>query len=190
MVHPSHDLHMTTAPTSAAKPQQGPASRQEAKIDKGTSLCRQCHQPFTPGAVMTSLLLSDEERGWKRVDYCTPCFAAAGTPSNLLALWRVHIEKPQARSVVLSEDAIWQVLRKAEGDAELREKPLLFILCLMLLRKRKLRVIRTRKAAGREYQTFSNMSRHVELEVMVPLLGPAAFASLQTEIGDFFKEAG
>lgn len=133
---------------------------------------------------MISTLSNDEQ--WQREDFCQNCFSNLDHPA-LLATWKVHLKKENVNRLVLSEDAIWQVLYKAADDEALRGEALTFILCLMMMRKRKLRVIKVKKKKGQEIQTFSNKSRKIELDVVVPHLGPVAFSKLQGVIGEFFK---
>ena len=155
----------------------------EVKVSKGKSECSACATVFKHGEVCTSLLTVEEET-WQRRDLCENCLQEDS--SSPIARWRIRIETKGKRKVVLSEDAIWQVLRGAKNDPELGEKALTFILCLMMGRKRKLRMVKITKVKGHEYQTFVNLSRKVEVKVKVPMLGPAAFHKLQKEIGDFF----
>lgn len=156
------------------------------KISKAKKECSQCEQAFLPGHKMSSMLFIEGEE-WLRKDLCSAC--AEKQEDVPLASWQIYIEKSSQKKMVLSEDAIWQVLRKGMEDVELREKPLTYILCLMMLRKRKLRVLKTHIVKGYEYQLYSNQSRKIEIDVKTPMLGPAAFSKLQKEIGDFFGEA-
>ncbi|MBF0199041.1 MAG: hypothetical protein HQL32_15095, partial [Planctomycetes bacterium] len=153
------------------------------KVAKGKGECTSCAKGFKDGDVCTSQLIPEGE-GWVRHDLCADCLEK--DDKDAVAHWRINIVSKGKKKVVLSEDAIWQVLRSGKDDEELGEKPLTFILCLMMARKRKLRMVKVSKVKGQEYQTFQNISRKVEVKVKVPLLGPAAFSRLQKEIGDFF----
>jgi hypothetical protein len=57
----------------------------------------------------------------------------------------------------------------------------------MMARKRKLRMVKTQRVRGQEYQNFVNQSRGINLMVKVPALGPAAFHQLQEEMTNFFS---
>jgi hypothetical protein len=151
------------------------------KVDKSKAVCSLCEQAFKPESTYNSLLYLVEEQ-WKRVDICEACHDRA--EPGFLATWRVKMEKK--KKMVLSESAIWQVLKNKE-DKELGTRPLTFILCLMMMRKRKLRVIETKTVKGQEFQTFANISRGIHLKVRVPALGPKAFHHLQEEISSFFS---
>lgn len=154
-------------------------------VQRGSRSCRQCGNPFVPGGRVHSELISKEST-WTRLDRCDQCFEGADPQS--IAVW--HTQVPDKKQGLrLSEDAIWQVLTKAAEDAELRAKPFTYILCLMLARKRKLRVIGRQRRRGREIQVFSNISRGVQLPVELPNLTPATFAHLQEELNEFLSEA-
>jgi len=151
------------------------------KIDRPRGICTKCQEPFKNGSTYTSLLLVCPE-GWNRNDYCETCFSKyeGETP---IAEWHVKVEKK--KKTVLSESAIWQVLKSK--NPEITEKPLAYILCLMMARKRKLRITKTSKKKGQEFQTYSNKSRKIDITVAVPNLTPAAFHKLQNEMDDFFS---
>ena len=151
------------------------------KVDKAKLACHQCELPFKPGSTYTSMLFLESEQ-WKRMDFCESCLGKV--PAGALATWRVKLEKK--KKMVLSESAIWQVLKNKE-DKELGQRPLTFILCLMMMRKRKLRVVESKTIKGQEFQTYANISRGIHLKVKVPALGPAAFHHLQEEMMNFFS---
>ena len=151
------------------------------KVDKAKLACHQCQQPFKAGTTYTSQLYIEAEQ-WKRVDVCESCLDRC--PQGALATWRVKLEKK--KKMVLSESAIWQVLKNKE-DKELGSRPLTFILCLMMMRKRKLRLIDSNTVKGQEFQTYVNLSRGIQIKVKVPALGPAAFHHLQEEMANFFS---
>jgi hypothetical protein len=151
------------------------------KIERSRGACSLCSESFKNGSVYVSRLYVQEDV-YKRVDACATCEEKVET--GAVAEWKVKVEK--RKKLVLSESAIWQVL-KNKNDPELSTRPLTFILCLMLARKRKLRLIATSKVKGQEFQTFENKSRGVSIKVQVPALGPAAFHQLQQEIETFFS---
>lgn len=157
------------------------------KFARRSMICQKCDQKMKDGTTCTSILEQIEE-GWERKDLCEEC-TSEEIEDNAIAAWKTEIVAKKNKAVVLSEDAIWQVLKKAVEDEELRSQALTFILCLMMARKRKLRNTKNWKKNGHEYQTFSNLSRKVVLDVQVPMLGPAAFSKLQKDIGEFFKES-
>jgi len=153
------------------------------KIERSRGTCSLCSESFKAGTTYTSRLYVESEQ-YKRVDACGVCEDDGKVNDGAVAEWKVKVEKK--KKLVLSESAIWQVLKNKE-DPELSTRPLTFILCLMLARKRKLRLIATAKVKGKEYQTFENKSRGVHVKVQVPALGPAAFHQLQQEIETFFS---
>ena len=151
------------------------------KVEKAKSTCHQCDAPFKAGSTYTSFLHLENEQ-FKRTDLCQDCIDQS--KSGAIAQWNVKVEKK--KKMVLSESAIWQTL-KNKDSSDIGEKPLTFILCLMMTRKRKLRMVKSKHIKGFEYQTFVNQSRGVDIQVKVPALGPAAFHQLQEDITNFFS---
>lgn len=153
------------------------------KLDKFTDTCSSCEQKFKHGDTCTSLLCKHAD-SWQRKNLCNECLEK--TDLEYDAMWKIHIDKKN-KKVVLSETAIWQFLKKASEDEDMCLKPLSFILALMMARKRKLRMVKSTKVKGREFQNFVNISRKIDLKVQVPFIGPADFNKLQNEIDDFFS---
>lgn len=151
------------------------------KIEKSRATCSLCALHFKGGDQYTSFLYLKGEQ-YERRDLCEKCLEQA--EEGAIAQWNVSLEKK--RKMVLSESAIWQTL-KNKDDPELCERPLTFILCLMMSRKRKLRMVKSQRIKGHEFQTFVNQSRGVNLSVKVPALGPAAFHQLQEDMSNFFS---
>ena len=156
----------------------------QTKLDKFNNICSDCDDAFKPGDVCTSLLLPKEE-SWERKNLCETCLS--NNENEPIALWKLHIKKNKTKKIVLSESAIWQFIKKATEDESLAERPLTFILCLMMARKRKLRMINSTKVKGQEFQNFVNISRKIDIKVKVPMIGPADFSKLQKEIDEFFS---
>lgn len=148
--------------------------------------CQGCEQPFGPGQEIISSLRQGGADGWERRDLCAACHARA--EEGAIATWRRVVPEKKAKGLVLSEDAIWDILRRAGTDAELRGKPFTYVLCLLLARKRKILLVKNRRAQGREYVTYRNMSRGFELEVAVPRLSAHIMNRLQRDLGDFLGQ--
>jgi len=154
------------------------------KLDKFNNICTKCDVAFKAGDLCTSLLFMHEEN-WDRQNLCSKCLEE--NTEEALATWKIHISKKKSKKVVLSESAIWQFIKKAMVDESIAEKPLTFILCLMMARKRKLRMVKSSKVKGQEIQNFVNISRKIDIKVKVPMIGPADFSKLQKEIDTFFS---
>jgi len=139
---------------------------------------------FKAGDLCTSLLFLTDD-SWSRQNLCETCLEL--NSEEPLATWKIHISKKKSKKIVLSESAIWQFIKKAIQDESIAERPLTFILCLMMARKRKLRMIKSHKIKGQEHQNYVNISRKIDIMVKVPLIGPADFSKLQKEIDEFFS---
>ncbi|MBF0245742.1 MAG: hypothetical protein HQL31_10830 [Planctomycetes bacterium] len=153
------------------------------KVARTTRMCHQCRREFSRGEAYLSTLRIEEEN-WLRRDFCLPCHPEE--KEGELASWKSEIASGK-KGLKLSEDAIWQVISKACKDEELRQKPATYILCLLMMRKRKLRIIRQEKRKGRSLQVFSNKSRGIELRQEIPFLSPSAFGRLREEMEGFFR---
>lgn len=154
--------------------------------------CMACQRPFQPGETYLSTLLAGGEQ-WERMDLCQACHqtrekeaSAAGRES--LATWKVQVPEKQSKGLEISEDAIWQILGRARQDETIRVKPFTYILCLMMVRRRKLRVSASRRHKASELQTYRNISRGFELEVVVPHLSPLIMNRLQKEMAEFLSQ--
>ncbi|MCX7804685.1 MAG: hypothetical protein N3A38_05785 [Planctomycetota bacterium] len=123
---------------------------QEWKIKKNSGECVRCRVRFEPGRRLFSVLF-DRPEGLFREDYCLECFSR-DRPGDFFSFWRTTMPQPDApKRPVINMDAIFDVFRNMRDPSEPSAARLRFLLALMLLRKKRLKLSRIVRRGGREY---------------------------------------
>ena len=154
--------------------------------------CSDCGRSFQEGEEVYSLLRIVEEE-LQRADLCRTSFDDRD-PNQDVVYWRTaHREKRGAMKVDF--DMLLAVLEKLDGDDREERRDLRYLLTLLLVRHRKLRLERVEARQGREYlvlrkvrtkTTFKVESRSLEEErrkrlsvILAGLLDPTTEGDLE-----------
>jgi hypothetical protein len=167
------------------------------RIHRPEVCCASCERPFEEGAVIFSLLFLDPE-ALRREDRCPDCFKdsteaepreeAAGPRESLF--WRTrHVLDKKARFSVDFE-AIEELFLSLEGRSEERLCELRYMLSLLLLRKRRLKLVGVRRSSGSEVLCLRRPRRTEEYLVSVFELDSARALALQADLARVFDGAG
>jgi hypothetical protein len=102
---------------------------------RGTA-CRQCENPFEDMQPYVSIL-TFEESGYIRGDYCSSCWDKEGIEKSAFSMWQGVFRLPPAKpeDPVQKENAESLLRKLIEDDAE-RHINVIYILAVMLERKR------------------------------------------------------
>ena len=97
--------------------------------------CEGCRRVFGDGEALVSRLYHDASSGYRRTDLCAACAAAAG--GGAVSVWRTvyHAPAPPPEEPVRKETAE-SLLRKYMETSEPGHAPVIFVLAVMLERKR------------------------------------------------------
>jgi hypothetical protein len=172
------------------------------KYTRHNGLCSACTRAFAEQEQHYSLLRAGAE-GLLREDRCTACFATLGDDferSGGLAYWRTrHQPGAGLRLDLDSLEALFLTLIgrdpevQAQPDATAADRlgELCYLLGLLLLRKRRLKLKRIAPASGaaREKLVVNRPRRPQEYEVAVYDLTPERQAQLRDELKRIFEGA-
>jgi hypothetical protein len=154
---------------------------QEWKIQKNTGECARCKAKFAVGQRLFSVLFEKPE-GLLREDYCTACFSEA-RPAGFFSFWRTSIPEPDApKRPAIDMEAIFDVFRNMREPGEPSAARLRFILALMLMRKKRLRLNRITRRGNREYLILVEPKVGAEHEVESMNLTPEEMAELRDKL--------
>ncbi|MDG1500117.1 MAG: hypothetical protein P8N31_07075 [Planctomycetota bacterium] len=113
-------------------------------IEKRVALCGNCEAEFADGDAIYSLLMATED-GLHRDDVCVQCRSDEAC-TQALFWWRAKFHEKKARGLQLDLEAI-EALFIALGKADkLRLKELRYLMCLILLRKRRVKVTKVARS--------------------------------------------
>lgn len=159
-------------------PKQGPA-------------CAACDHEFEEGESHFSLLLLDED-SFGREDRCLGCFEDMETDQEASAhvFWRTRRKPPRRRGLALDFESVERLFLALEGRTEERLGELRFLLSLLLMRKKRLKLVRVKRSAEGEAMILRRPRRDESLSVRVFDLTPDRTEALRAELEKIFEGAG
>lgn len=161
------------------------------RIHRREARCSRCERAFEEGESIFSLLFFEADR-LRREDQCPPCFEApgqGGLPTDAL-FWRTrHLADRKARFAVDFE-AIEELFLRLEGRCEGNLQELRYLLSLLLLRKKRLKLVGVRRSAGGETLCVRRPRRQEEFEVQVFELDSERALALKAELARVFEGSG
>ncbi|MCC7015273.1 MAG: hypothetical protein IT454_22125 [Planctomycetes bacterium] len=157
------------------------------KLSKRQPTCRTCSRTFEDGeAHVSALSVVGEEIA--REDVCLPCWKAHGS-RNELFWWRTRHSAQKKRGIALNLEALETLCVRLEGRQEVALAELRYVLCLVLMRKRRLKIERVERDDAGEALIVSR-PRHKELlRVAVYDFSPEKIDELRTRLQDVFEGA-
>lgn len=183
-----------TAPTPRATPVAGPCC-----LASGTPLAPEtpviavlCEpaEGERPGQALLGLVRGVVERS---------AWDAGFRPPRLVCFWRTLVQAPSARAVPLDEGALLEMLERAAdaapGEITPRQASLHFIVALVLLRRRRLRLCERRRtvADGAERWVFEAKGAEGvpwRIELPAATLAPAEMAEAAEALGELLGVGG
>jgi len=128
-------------------------------IEKRVPSCGACEHEFADGEALWSMLAVGEE-GLARRDRCAVC-RTDDELDEALFWWRTHHREAKGKGLQLDLEAIEALFvalgehEKAQDEAGERLRQLRYLMCLILLRKRRVKVVKVaREWQGREAEFF------------------------------------
>jgi len=159
------------------------------KIDRRASACRRCEHPFDEGERFASCLsiLAEE---LVREDLCPRCWKASipGAEGELF-WWFTRYEADRRKSVQLDLESLERLFLVLEGRPEQAVRELRFLLCLVLLRKKRLKVERIERGNDGESFVVKRPRRDERHEVYVFDFDAARMQELRTKLQAIFDGA-
>ena len=133
--------------------------------------CARCEREFEPGEPHFSALLVLEEQ-LAREDHCRACWRAQAEEPDAeqrswLFWWRTRHEVGRKKGLALNLEAIEALFLGLEGRSERRLRELRYVLCLLLMRKRRLKIERILRDSEGESMLVRRPRRQESLRVFV-----------------------
>lgn len=161
----------------------------EWRIRKREDLCAGSGEPFEEGQVMYSLLLWREGM-LVREDHGPASFEqvsqATGEGAPLI-FWRTRWHEKKKRGLAVDFDTVEALFLALAPREEERLRMLRYLLALLLMRKRRVKLLRVVRRGGAEYLRLRRPRREEELDVEVFDLDPELVAGLREELAALFE---
>jgi len=115
----------------------------EYRIAGFTGLCAATGVPLEPGAeCMATLCEREHDDGFDRKDFSIAAWQDGQRPERLFSYWKTTVPQPTDRKrVFVDDDVLMQLFERLAEDSRPQRVAFRFVLALVLLRKRKLRMV-------------------------------------------------
>jgi hypothetical protein len=157
------------------------------KIRRKEEACARCEKAFEDGEQHFSVLqVSPEALG--REDRCLACHETAEDPEETI-FWRTT-RREARRGLAVDFESIERLFLALGARTEERLIELRYLLSLLLMRKKRLKLVRVRRSDEAEFMLMRRPRRTEELEVRVFDLTTERTAVLKQELERIFEGAG
>jgi hypothetical protein len=150
------------------------------QIQASSRRCAATGREIRPGEAYYSVLL--EEGGtFTRRDYSEPAWA--GPPAGALGFWRTRLQAGQApRRLPIDDELLLECFRRLEGEHEPGKLGFRYVLALLLVRRRRLRLEDGRREAGQEVLLLRCPRTGDRLEAVDPGLSDDELEAVQEDV--------
>ena len=157
----------------------------EWKFARRRDRCNACESAFEEGTRHVSALsLAGEDLS--REDLCLSCWTANARGSEIF-FWFTRM-RGDRRSLRLDLPMLEQLFLRLEGRGEKKMIELRYVLCLLLMRKKRLKLVRVVREPV-ETMILRRPRRDESLKVMVCNLGVERIEDLRRELAEIFEGA-
>lgn len=155
----------------------------EFPVGRLTGQCAACNQPLQPGQVYYAVIWQQGEQ-YIRKDFHEACWTQP--PEDAVGAWRARVPVPQAKNRPRHVPA--QLLlrvfdRMGETDGATTHK-LRFLLALLLMRRRLLRLSTTLQEAGCQLWRMKRPGEDTQVDVVCPPLSQEDTDALSQQLAD------
>ena len=147
--------------------------------------CTVCDASFADRARYFSVLTT-ESGELRRSDYCTGCWAARTNATADVFWWRTRHTERKQRGLSFNVEALEALFVALEGRNDLPVQELRYLLCLLLMRKRRLKIVRMTRAAAADALIGRRPRREEEFVVFAHEFSPERMAELRVELRALF----
>jgi hypothetical protein len=170
------------------------------KFTRRSPTCVACGHEFADGEMHYSRLQVHPEE-LLREDLCRACWqsqAADGTPpeaepganADTLLWWRATRRIAETKRMQVDMEGLERVFHLLDGREEEHLEELRYLLCLLLVRKRRLMLGRALVQGDREYLVVRRPRRQEELKVRVFDFQPERMETLRADLERLFEGEG
>jgi hypothetical protein len=161
----------------------------EWKIRRRHGECTRCESAFAQGARHSSVLRLDEEQDLLREDLCDACWKTAES-EDFLFWWFTRFEVDRKQTLQLDLASLERLFMELEGREEEKLRELRYLLCLLLMRKRKLKLQKVLRNEKNEELVLRRPRREEELTVRVYDFTPDRIEELRSRLQEVLEGAG
>lgn len=158
------------------------------EIGKGSRTCSVTGRELAVGETYYSALLEGNET-FTRVDFSPEAWEACDT-SKFFSCWRTKVHPPEEekkKRLVIDVEAFYTFFTSLESADEPHRKLFRYLVALLLVRKRQLRLDGTEKAPDGEYLVLFDRRADAEVRVFSPTVTDEQIQEAQNAINQIFE---
>ena len=158
------------------------------EIPQSSQRCCVSNREIRPGETFYSVVL-DTLSGLERRDYAKENWT--GPPEDALGFWRSRVpEGPvmEKRPKTLSVDMMWHWFEQLEDAQELKRQQLRYVLALLLIRRRALKLQSTEATPEGSYLVVSRPRSTKTIRVLDPDLSEQQIQEVQEEVTNLMEQ--
>ncbi len=161
------------------------------RISGFTGCCAATGAPLEPGAVcVTALCEHEHDDGFDRKDFSIEAWESGARPERLFSYWRTTVPEPsEKRKVFVDDEVLMQLFERLADDDRPQRVAFRFVLAMVLLRKRKLRMVGRTIDGQREVWLFKQRAQDESpaIEVINPQLTDDDVADLTSQLAEILQ---
>ena len=161
----------------------------EDNIARSGGHCVRCEKALEPKEAFVATVV-EQDGALVRRDWCLACWEdpARGDAGELFGQWRSVVPEPAAkRRLFVDDDVLMNFFLRLAGDADASRQAFRFVLTLVLMRKRLLTYLRSRRDEdGREVWLLRQRGG-AEHEVVNPELDEERIAEVTEQLGEILE---
>jgi hypothetical protein len=159
------------------------------KIRRRLGECTHCETAFEDGTRHASLLRIDAEEALVREDICDTCWDG-GEGEDVLFWWFTVYYQTRKQTVQMDLASLERLFMELDGREEEKLRELRYLLCLLLMRKRKLKLQKVKRDKAGECLLLRRPRREEELAVWVYDFTPDRMEELRSSLQELMDGAG
>lgn len=158
------------------------------KVARPARICAATGRELAEGETIYSAL-RDAEEGLARTDYAADAWPEVDR-TGVVGFWRTRVPSPEARNrrLVIDVEAFYTVFSQIPEEEERRLRQLFrYVLALILVRKRVLRLEEIEKAPGAEILHLHDNRAKQPVRVVSPEATPEEIQQVQEQLNQIFE---
>jgi hypothetical protein len=156
----------------------------EWQIGTSRKVCAVCRKNFNAGEEYFSGLVETPE-GFSRQDYCTGCWGPHR--AEFFSFWKARVPLPveePSRPKFIGTERMIELFRRLDGETDERRQNFRYVLGLILLRKRRLRLVDVKRSGEGEVLVLRESGAAAVHNLPDPRLTDEEIADLSGQINE------
>jgi len=155
-------------------------------IKRKTDGCNGCNRRFEENEEYFSILY-DRNAEFIREDYCLDCWPSRDR-EGAFSFWKTRMPTKEEETKKLVDDAvILNFFLRLENETEERKKDFRYVLALLLMRKKKLKLLNVKREEDEEILVFNCPAESRDFEVAVRNLSEEQIQQLTEQVGQILN---